>query len=76
MEGNNIEKKIQKLQEKLKDLKIKDYKINNDLTVDVVGDVNLSGKGLTEIPVKFGVITGSFYCSNNQLTSLKGALKR
>jgi hypothetical protein len=28
---------------------------------------------LTEIPVSFGNVTGSFRCSDNQLTSLKGA---
>ena len=38
------------------------------------GDINLSGKNLTELPKDLPKkITGSFYCSNNKLTSLKGS---
>lgn len=50
---------------------ITNYTINNGL-VDVDGDVSLSYKGLTELPLNFGKITGSFYCSHNKLTTLKG----
>jgi hypothetical protein len=41
--------------------------------VDVHGDVYLVGLNLTEIPVKFGSVTGYFNCSSNELTSLKGS---
>ena len=39
--------------------------INEDLTVDVEGDVNLSKKGLNFIPVQFGRVSGNFDCSDN-----------
>jgi hypothetical protein len=49
------------------------YTIQDDLTVDVDTHVFLSHKFLTEIPVQFGVVNGSFFCAKNQLKSLKGA---
>jgi len=55
-----------------KEYGITNYTINNGL-VDVDGDVDLSGKGLTKLPVKFGNVSGIFNCQNNQLTSLEGA---
>jgi hypothetical protein len=54
---------------------IKNYHINLDGTVDVAGDVDLHKKRLKELPLKFGRVTGYFYCSTNQLTSLVGAPK-
>ncbi|MDN7678099.1 hypothetical protein [Burkholderia cenocepacia] len=54
-------------------MKIENYSINDDLTVDVDGRVVLSGRALTRIPVKFNNVSDSFYCSDNQLTSLEGA---
>lgn len=54
---------------------IKNYTINDDGTVDVKGNVELFKKGLSEIPVKFGIVTGIFTCSNNFLTSLEGSPK-
>ena len=55
-----------------KEYGITNYTINNGL-VDVDGDVDLSGKGLTKLPFKFGIVSGFFDCDTNQLTSLKGA---
>lgn len=52
---------------------IKNYIINIDDSVDVDGNVYLSYKRLTEIPVKFGKVTGDFSCSSNILTSLKNS---
>jgi hypothetical protein len=52
---------------------IENYTINSDGTVDVNGDVNLHNKGLTKLPLKFGRVTGYFYCDNNQLTTLEGS---
>src|SRR6476646_11119591 len=43
--------------------------------VDVDGDVDISGKNLAKIEVKFNEINGSFYMNNNKLTSLEGAPK-
>ena len=56
----------------LKEMKINNYVINEDLTVDIKGDVNLISKGLSQIPIQFGIIDGSFNCSWNNLTSLEG----
>lgn len=55
----------------LTDKGISNYKINEDMTVDVYEDVTLKNcEG--SIPVQFGVIKGSFICSSNKLTTLKG----
>ena len=50
---------------------IKNYTINNGL-VDVDGDVDLSAEN-SKLPIKFDNVNGSFYCHNNQLTTLEGA---
>ena len=60
----------------LADLGITKYKISKKGKVDVTGNVDISGKGLKKIPVKFGVIKGEFYCENNQLKSLKGSPRK
>lgn len=57
----------------LKTLKISNYKIHEDLTVDVYETVSLYGKKLSEFPFQFGLIEGDFLCGANQLISLKGA---
>ena len=49
------------------------YTINDDGSIDVEGDVDLSREKLTKIPFSFGKVSGVFYCSYNQLTSLEGA---
>lgn len=59
----------------LDSMSIEKYTISslyNEYSVNVEGDVDISGKNLTYIPVSFSIITGSFDCSHNQLTSLKG----
>ena len=50
------------------------YVINNDLTINVNGNVDLSDKNLTIFPyfIKFNYVSGYFDCSNNHLTSLVG----
>ena len=55
---------------------IEKYTINPDDTLGVFQNVDLSYQGLTKIPYTFGVVDGSFNCSNNRLTSLKGCPKR
>jgi hypothetical protein len=53
---------------------IRNYKVNEDLSIDVEGNVYISGKGLTELPLKFRKVGGDFYCdNNNKLTSLEGS---
>jgi hypothetical protein len=58
-----------------KKYRIWDWSINSEGLVDVNGSVELESKGLTELPLKFGKVTGSFFCSNNNLVSLEGAPK-
>jgi hypothetical protein len=42
--------------------------------VDVDGGFDCCTQGLTDFKgVRFGVVTGSFYCSGNKITSLEGA---
>jgi len=52
---------------------VENFVINDDLTVDVNGDVSLYSKLIKQFPFKFGVIIGSFYCFNNYLESLKNS---
>ena len=54
---------------------ITNYTINTDGSIAVDGDVNLVDKKLTKLPLKFGNVTGGFYCNNNQLTTLEGSPK-
>ena len=56
----------------LNSMKIKNYTIKEDLTVDVSGGVWIENKNLDYIPIQFGLVGGYFYCSSNNLTSLKG----
>jgi hypothetical protein len=51
---------------------IKNYTINDDGSIDVNGDVYLSFKDLTELPLTFNKVTGYFNCCYNNLTTLKG----
>ena len=59
----------------LEKYEIKNYTINDDLTVDVDGDVFIDKLELSQFPVKFGTVSGDFYCYDNKLTSLEGAPK-
>jgi hypothetical protein len=48
--------------------------INPDGTVDIEGACELkTDKKVNELPVKFGKVSGDFYCNYNQLISLVGA---
>jgi len=58
---------------------IENYSINEDGSVDVEGDVDIRRKGLTELPLQFRNVKGSFYCSYNPNLSeeeLSNYLKR
>lgn len=54
---------------------IKNYTILSDGSVDVSGDVRLSGRlpNLYKLPLKFNVIDGDFDISENELVSLEGS---
>jgi len=46
---------------------------NSDGSYSTDGDIDLSGFGLKQLPVKFKYVSGSFECEYNHLTSLEGA---
>jgi hypothetical protein len=52
---------------------VRNYVINDDFTIDVIGYVNLSEKQLDSVPdyIKFNKVGGYFDCSYNKLTSLE-----
>jgi hypothetical protein len=59
----------------LKEYGIIEYRINDDMTIDMPrGGIDISADKISEIPeyIQFGKIYGSFYISNNFLTSLRG----
>lgn len=59
----------------LEELNIENYHINDDLSVDVNGSVNISEENITKIPVQFNFINGDFDCGYNLLSTLKGVPK-
>jgi hypothetical protein len=58
----------------LQSYKIKNYAINDDLTISVNNNVDISFKNLEEFPsyIQFYEIKGTFDCSENKLISLRG----
>jgi len=58
-----------------KEYSITDYTINGDGSIDVDGNVYLSSRGLTKLPLKFNHVSGDFWCINNNLTTLEGSPK-
>jgi hypothetical protein len=63
---NDIEKFCEKY--------LENYKINNDGTIDVDGDVDLYCRivNMEKLPVKFGKVSGEFDCRWNNLITLEG----
>lgn len=59
----------------LDEMHVTNYTINDDMTINVRGNVDLSEKDLTRFPdfIQFNHIVGNFWCHNNRLTSLRGA---
>lgn len=56
----------------LDERKVKNYKINDDLTINVDWDVNLSSRiNFDKIPYKFKSVSGDFNCSFNNLKTLE-----
>ena len=64
-----------KLFEEIEEYDIRNYTLNDDGSIDVNDNVNLSNKGLTKLPIKFRNVTGDFECSHNNLKSLEGSPK-
>ena len=56
----------------LKKYSVQNYTINEDMSVDVNGNVDLDNKYLVEIKVQFRNVSGDFNCYSNYLTDLSG----
>ena len=65
--------KIEAIRDTMREYGIEEaqYDITSEGYVNIRGDVDLSKRKLTEIPIKFGYVTGSFCVYDNELTSLK-----
>ena len=55
--------------------RIKNYTINKDGSIDVYGEVDLTGKCSHKLPLKFNKIEEGFFCGKNSLISLEGCPK-
>ena len=73
MSAADIEEvEAEKLKERLDEILSRSTK-NPDGSIDVDGDVHLFNLNLKKLPLKFNKVSGYFWCSYNQLTSLEGA---
>jgi len=52
---------------------IRNYSINPDGSIDVVGNIDLSNKKINNLPLIFNNVSGDFSCQHNGLTSLEGS---
>jgi len=52
---------------------IDNYSINSDGSIDVDGNVDFINENFKQLPLKFGIVSGSFYCGSGKLTTLEGA---
>ena len=68
-------KSFSEIEEICRKYNIRNYTINEDGSIDVDGNVDLSNRNLTELPLTFGRVTSHFNCSYNKLTTLKGSPK-
>lgn len=55
-------------------MEVKDYRINEDLSIDVDHDVDLTERELEELPefIRFNKIWGGFYAGGNPWQSIRG----
>jgi len=62
------------IKEWLKEMNIESYKIRDNLTIDVLDDVNLKDKDLKELPefIQFNIAYRGFYASGNMFETLRG----
>lgn len=71
MKFNSVNKFL--LEKELEKFRIVNYIINDDLSIDINGSVNLSYRALNKIPFNFRKVTGHFDCSYNLLQDLIGS---
>jgi len=55
---------------------IENYTINDDLSIDIDGNVNLYYRRLEYLPLKFNYVSDYFGCPENQLETLEGCPQR
>ena len=65
---------IKSIHEWLQKYRIKGYSLNEDLSIRVNGNVDISFMNIAEFPsyIQFDIVVGYFDCSENKLTSLRG----
>lgn len=77
---NSLENTKEKIEKWIKNYcvkkSIKKIIINDDLTVDIVGDINFRSRNIYTIPFQFNEVSGFFDCSRNSLESLQGCPKK
>lgn len=56
-------------------LEIKEYTINQDMSIDVDTHVDLRGRSFEKFPITFNKVWGHFLCNNSKLTTLEGSPK-
>ena len=49
------------------------FKINDDMSIDIIGSITMTMMSLSQIPHKFNRCTGNFICSFNNLATLKNS---
>ena len=54
---------------------VKNYKINDDYSINVDGKVSFYNMGLSKLPLCFNNVSGFFECGGNKLTTLEGSPK-
>jgi hypothetical protein len=78
LDGKSKPENKSEVEQILSILEVENYKINDDLSVDVNGSVDISGVGeltLRLIPIQFGKVSGYFFCKKNELITLEGSPK-
>jgi hypothetical protein len=67
--------KIQLIKEWVEKIDLKNYTINDDYTIDVIGTINLYQKIIPEY-IHFGIVKGYFNCSETGIKTLNGLIKQ
>lgn len=73
--AQDLRNKKDVIRKQLLNYSITSFIINDDLTVDVSGDVWLDAKNFYRIPFNFNKVHGNFRCSHNDLRTLAGIPK-
>jgi hypothetical protein len=51
---------------------ITNYKINEDMSIDVIGDISTCSN-ITKLPLQFNIVKAALFVVENNLTSLEGS---